>query len=103
MHHLMTVAERIRISKGMQADLVKAAEGSLLLLPYVHLVPPTDTETEVQCGPVEVELRASAKQVMHASGRVLETDLPFHVHCRVLVVDAHLDDVPERTEVWLKE
>jgi hypothetical protein len=73
------------------------------VLPYVHLVPPADTETEVQCGPVEVELRASANQVMHASGRVLETNLPFHVHCRVLVVDAHLNDVPERTEVWLKE
>ncbi len=45
--------------------------------------------------PVEVELRVADGELLRVSGSVLETNLPFHVHCRVLVAVHPSDSASE--------
>ena len=89
------------VGERFPAKLLRVSDTGLLLLPWLHFSPLLPGETGIDCGVVTVELHKPDGQSVSVEGRIMETEIPFHVHCRVLVVQAEEADVPMGTSVWL--
>lgn len=94
MRRLMTVEDRL------PASLARLGHG-LLLLPKLQLLPRPRNQPAIEPGDISVELRAEGHSAVVRRARVVETTLPFHQHCLVLVVDGEEEEVPIGTEVWV--